>query len=435
MTRNVFVVGSDAFNKSKLRALPHIDDIVFHDLFTFDRVQGPHRYSMEHILNRATERLRSFPQRIDGILGYWDLPVSALVALLGERIGVPAPPLRGVMACEHKYWSRVVQRSAISESVPAFCAVDPFANGAVPKVDLPYPFWIKPVKSFQSHLGFRVNDAVDLERAIVAIREGIGRMAEPFKYMLDRVVVPPEVGGVSGYHCVAEQLVDGRQCTAEGYVFNGEATVYGIIDSIRYPDVSSFARYEYPSLLPPMVQQRIRDTAERVVPALGLTHGAFNIEFFWDEATDHLWLIEVNPRISQSHAELFEKVDGVSHHQVALDLALGMRPQWVTGRGPFRCAAKCFVRVFEDGLVTRVPDAADVRRVEQRFPGTVIQLTVRPGQRLSQLPDEDSYSFCLALIYHGAESREQLLERQEQVVEALPFEIDRQPVTPMQPAG
>ncbi|MFW6059619.1 MAG: ATP-grasp domain-containing protein [Phycisphaeraceae bacterium] len=434
--RNVFVVGAEDFNFNKLRTIPAAEECRFHPLFSFEQVQGPRRYAMDRLLALAERKLRAFPERIDGIIGYWDLPVSAMVPLLANRFGLPAAPLPGVIACEHKYWSRLIQQRALGgEGVPAFRLVDPFANGELPAVGLGYPFWLKPIKSFQSHLGFRVDDDGALVTAIRAIRAGIGRLAEPFNRLLEHVELPAEVAQVRGEHCVAEQLIGGSQCTVEGYAFAGTAHSYGIIDSIRYDGVSSFARYEYPSLLPPTVQQRMRETVARLVPALGLTHGAFNIEFFWDEANDRLWLIEINPRMSQSHADLFEKVDGVSHHQVVVDLALGREPRWQTGRGMYRCAAKCYLRTFRDGVVTRVPDAEELARIAREMPGTIVRPSVREGQRLSDVPDEDSYSYPLAQIYLGADSREELLARYARCVEMLGFEVSSEPIAPMQPAG
>lgn len=434
--RHVFVVGAEDFNFIKLHTIPAAAECRFHSLFTFEEVQGPRRYPMERLLALATKKLKSFSERIDGLVGYWDLPVSAMVPLLADRFGLPAAPLAGVIACEHKYWSRLIQQRVLAgEGVPEFRLVDPFASGNLPMVGLDYPFWIKPIKSFQSHLGFRVEDDAALAHAMSEIRTGIGRLAEPFNHLLEHVELPKEVASVRGEHCVVEQLIGGQQCTAEGYAFNGKAHVYGIIDSIRYEDVSSFARYEYPSLLPPTVQQRVRETVAKLLPALGLTHGAFNIEFFWDEANDQLWIIEINPRISQSHADLFEKVDGMSHHQVVVDLALGREPHWRTGGGTCRHAAKCYLRTFHDGVVTRVPSAEALERVREQIPGTIVRPTVHEGQRLSDMPDEDSYSYTLAEIYLGADSREELLARYARCVEALAFEVSREPVVSMQPTG
>ena len=433
--RNVFVMGAEPFNFARLQSIPAAHECNFLPLFTFEQVQGAQRYPLEQLLTLAGEILGSFPETIDAIVGYWDLPVSAAVPVLCERFNLPAPPLSSVIACEHKLWARRIQHRAAPECVPKFVDVNPFAVSDGASVGLDYPFWLKPVKSFQSHLGFRVSNDAELGFALDRIRAGIARMAEPFNRLLQRVTLPMELAHVDGYHCVAEQLVAGRQCTLEGYVLDGEVCAYGLIDSVRCGALSSFARYEYPSLLPAPVQRRIVDLTARLVTALGLDHTAFNAEFFYDESADKLWLIEINPRISQSHAELFERVDGVSNHEVAVDVALGRQPRLSPGAGRFRCAAKCFVRSFRDGIVTRAPTRRQVRRVERSMPGTIIRPLVHEGTRLGMLVDEDSYSYTLALVYLGADCREELMARYERVVAALPFEVAPEPTVPAAPVG
>src|SRR5699024_15787 len=75
------------------------------------------------------------------------------------------------------------------------------------------------------------------------------------------------------------------------------------------------------------VQERMSDISRRVVAKTGLAQSTFNIEFFWDEPTGALNVLEVNARHSQEHAPLFEMVDGVSNHQAMLDVAFGRTPQ------------------------------------------------------------------------------------------------------------
>ncbi|WP_181872768.1 hypothetical protein [Billgrantia montanilacus] len=50
--------------------------------------------------------------------------------------------------------------------VPAFCGVDPFAEKPLEQVTVEFPFWIKPVKAFFSHLGFRIEDEAQFHVAI-----------------------------------------------------------------------------------------------------------------------------------------------------------------------------------------------------------------------------------------------------------------------------
>ncbi|MGM0586699.1 MAG: ATP-grasp domain-containing protein, partial [Pseudomonadota bacterium] len=221
-----------------------------------------------------------------------------------------------------------------------------------------------------------------------------------------------------------EQVIGGRQCTVEGYVHKGEVVSYGIVDSIRYPQVLSFFHYLYPSRLPPRVQAKMRELTERVMRATGFDDSAFNIEYFWDEISDRIWILEINTRISQSHCDLFEKVDGISNQQVAVDLGLGRRPDMPTGEGAYPCAAKFFYRVFfRDATVQRVPTPEEFAKAEAVAQGTVIQNHVTPGMRLSELPEQDSYSYAVAYVWMGARKESTLLWNYEHVIKALDYEF------------
>ncbi|MDZ7748970.1 MAG: hypothetical protein U5K43_09085 [Halofilum sp. (in: g-proteobacteria)] len=105
---------------------------------------------------------------------------------------------------------------------------------------------------------------------------------------------------------------------------------------------------------------------------VGYDNSAFNIEYFWDEQLDKVWLLEINTRISQSHSDIFEKVDGVSNQQVTVDLALGRKPDMPSGEGQYPLAAKFFHRVFHgDARVARVPTREEIDGGRERIPGTL----------------------------------------------------------------
>ena len=165
-------------------------------------------------------------------------------------------------------------------------------------------------------------------------------------------------------------------------------------------------------------------SARRVIAQVGLDHSTFNIEFFYDAEKDSIGLLEVNPRHSQSHARLFEHVDGVSNHQVMLRLALGDEPHLPHRKGEYAVAAKWFVRRFADGVVRSCPTDADIARLEQDVPGTKVRTLVKAGDRLSDLHGQDSYSYEVAQIHIGAHSEAELTEKYERSVDLLPFEFD-----------
>ncbi len=423
--KNVFIIGLNDFNLNMLKQLKGAENLEFHGLLTPEEIYDTEVFPIADMIKRAKEELHAFDGTIDGIPGYMDFPVSTMLPILCKEFGTPTVSLEALLKCEHKYWARICQQEAIPEHIPDFKAFDPFDDDALSKIGLGFPFFVKPIKSSGSRLGFRIEKPEDFDEAIARFREEINLIAEPFDYILDQADMPAEVREVSGQYCVAEQIIGGRQCTVEGYAYNGEVTCFGIIDSIRYSQVLSFFRYEYPSRLPDEVQQQIFDISERIMKHVGYDNSAFNIEYFWDETLDKLWLLEINTRISQSHSDIFQKVDGVSNQQVPVDLSLGQKPQMLHRQGKYPVAGKFFHRVFHgDARVTRVPRPKEIEAIQKRFPDAWILPQVREGMYLSELLEQDSYSYALAHVYLGAQDREALLNDYNTILSSLRFDVE-----------
>ncbi|EFI35366.1 conserved hypothetical protein [Desulfonatronospira thiodismutans ASO3-1] len=421
MKKNIFVIGLDDFNLGMISSVKNAEGYNFIGLLDIHALIDSGLYRLSDMLELAEQQLREFKGTIDAIVGYTDFPVSTMVPILCEKFNVPGPSLESVLKCEHKYWSRLEQKKAIPEHIPAFTEFDPFDDQALDRISLEYPFWIKPIKSTASQLGFRINSRKDFKRAVAVIREKIG-LFKPFDYLLDMVKLPPEVVRVKSSHCVAEQIISGHQCTLEGYVHNKEVLTYGIIDSIREPNRTTFARYQYPSRLPRKVQEEMSRISERVIKQVDLDHSAFNLEFFWNEKKDKIWFLEINTRIPQSHSDLFVKVDGVSNHQIMLDVALNRDPAFPRRQGRFRVAGKFFLREYQDKLITGIPTREDLEDLSNRIPGTLVDVQGKVGMKLSDIPEQDSYSYASAFIYLGADSQKDLLEKFRKCREMIRFQ-------------
>ncbi|MGC7100903.1 ATP-grasp domain-containing protein [Amycolatopsis lurida] len=418
MVMDVFVVGLDEENERTLRRIPDAENYRFHGLLTIEDIQYG-EIPIEDLLEKAQRELDAFDGEISAIIGYWDFPVSTMVPMLCRRYGLPSAPLEAIVKCEHKYWSRLEQAKVIDE-VPEFAIVDLTGDQEKPeKID--YPLWLKPVKSFSSELAFRVTDDKSFAEAVREIREGISRVGKPFQFVMDRLELPPEIENIGGEACLAESALSGVQAAVEGYAYNGEVVVYGALDSINYEGTTSFLRHQYPSQLPDEAQTRMSEISQRVIRQVGLEHGTFSIEFFVHPESNQVCLLEINPRHSQSHAELFEDVEGVPNHYRVVQLGLGRDPAAPARRGKWGISAKWYHRRFEDGVVERVPTDEEIAEIEQRIPGVQIEVVVEEGQRLSELPAQDSYSFELADVVVGAAGEKELTEKFDQVVEALDF--------------
>lgn len=424
--KNIFVLGYDEQHQCDLEQLPDVDRFRFHPLLHSNELIYQKNFQVEAKLDKARAVLDSFSEEVDGIICHWDFPVNPIGAILAAERGLRYPSLESVLKCSHKYWSRVEQRKVVPEVTPAFCAVDPFAERPIEQVTLDYPFWIKPVQGYSSTLGFRIGNEQDFDRAISITRTKISRIGDEFNHFLRRVDMPSEVAGVDGNYLIAEELVGGLEFAPEGHVQHGLCHVHGMFDMVQAENGKSFQRVEFPSKAPPEVQARAVEASKKIMKQVGFDNGCFNIEFFWDRDSDRLSLIEINPRMSQSHSYQFEQVNGMSNHEVAVHVALGDEPLFEDGGGNYQHAAKFFHRVYDinDGIATRTPTKEDLERLYQEQPDTRVNVSIRPGERLSELVDQDAYSYVLAEILVAGQTVAEMEQRYHRAVELLPFEFE-----------
>lgn len=431
--KNIFVLAMDDFQREEMNTLRNVENYRFHNVLDVATLVEAESIDFDELLAACRKEIRAADVPVDAIVAHWDFPTSVLAPILCEEFGVPSPGLESVLKCEHKYWSRLEQQKAVPEVVPEFCHFDPFDDHAIDKIPLAFPFWIKPVKAFSSQLGFRIESREQFLESQAIIRQEIGRIGNAFDQVLRRVQLPEELAGTSGCSCLAEQIISGEQVAPEGSVCKGEFSVHGIFDMGRGRDGTSIESLIYPSQLPDKVQQQLVDVSERLMRQIGFDNGCFNVEFMWDKANDKLWLIEINSRISQSHSEMFILVNGMSNHEVAIDVALGGGEGLPEKAGPYSVAAKFILTRAEDGLVRRVPGPGEIEALARRFPHTRLKLEVEPGMALNQVPNQDAYSFVLGELYLGAENRDALMARYQDCLDALTFDIV--PLTDQEPAS
>lgn len=420
-TLNIAVIGLDDQNLEMLQTVRGAERYRFHGVIPYEEIVNPESYSIEDLLHTGRQDLERIEGGPDAIIGHWDFPTTSLLPILQREMGLPGPRVEAVLACENKYDTRCEEEEAAPDLTPQFALMDPMNDAALDDPPLDYPFWIKPVVAFSGTLGFCVENRNDLRHALKQNRNGIRKFSEPFNILLQYARVGKKRALLSGSYCLAEELVSGRGCTTEGYVVNGEPHVYAVIDSMRAANGVSFIGYHYPSELPQEAQDRVIDGSCRIIRHIGLDNTAFNVEFFWNEETDEIKLLEINPRISKSHAPILNLVEGASHHEVAIDVALGREPEYPRGEGRYRHAAKFMPRSFDSARVTRAPRQADIERLQERFPDALFSSHVKTDMELTDLPNQDSYSFELGDLFLGGDSREELHENFREAMRILGY--------------
>ena len=390
----------------------------------FAQADNPELCRPRAFVAAAVAAAKRLDDRVHGVVAFDDYPASLLAVAIAERLGLPGPSLASVVACNNKAWSRLLQTAAASEAVPRFQIIDPHRVHRPDDLQLAYPFWLKPVKSSLSYLGFRIASFAEFERAVALSRAGLPAYSAAFQELMD-MARPPIPGGAANIRAdwlIAEALLSGRQCTLDGLMCEGELTLIGVVDSIRLPNRVSFTRFDYPSRLRQATQAKMVDIAQRVLRRIGFDDGLFNMEFFVDERGEMPKIIEINPRFSPQFSDLFEKVDGTLTHQYVVEMATGERPAVARRRGGHRIAASCVLRVARDHIVTRAPTARDIARLQAAIPDAHAYVTTEAGGRLSESA-QDSYTYRYGLIHLGARNRRDLKKKLAKAKELLRYRL------------
>jgi len=225
----------------------------------------------------------------------------------------------------------------------------------------------------------------------------------------------------AGYF-LGEEILKGKQITIDGFVWNKNVEIMGIVDSVMYPETMSFERFEYPTKLPMSVQKNINTISRKVVEGIGLTNCMFNIEMFYDEKQDKISIIEINPRMSYQFADMYGKVDGKNSYDIQLKLSIGQQPIFQRRRGKFKTAVSFVKRLFEDKKIKRMPTAEEIKRLKNRFSEAILYTFASKGERLSgYLQDEGSFLF--AILNLGGQSWNGVYSNYKQASTMLSFEF------------
>ena len=391
--------------------LPHIVEAGGYRVLSYgtDVSEHPEDFDAIDFIDRAVEAVAG--RAIDGVMASDDYPGSIVAAAIAQRLRLPGPKPEVVLLCQHKYYSRMAQRRIVPEAVPAFCLLDRKTTGT-----MSFPLFVKPVKSFFSLFAQHVGNADELAELTRWADHHLREFVKPFNELIQHYTRFP----INGSHLLAEEPLRGRQVTVEGCMFHGEGRVIGITDSIMYPGTISFQRFEYPSRLSPAIQRRMASIALRFMRFIGFDDGLFNIEMFHDPASGAIHIIEVNPRMCPQFADLMEKVNGVNTYEIALAIAAGIRPAFHRKSPKYRAATSFALRVYEDQLVTRVPNEDELEAFGARFPDARLKVLCREGCRLSE-ELQDGKMFRYAVLNLGGETRADTLARCEEALEYLPF--------------
>lgn len=158
-----------------------------------------------------------------------------------------------------------------------------------------------------------------------------------------------------------EEFERGAPVETDGVLWGTRPISFGVIEQVLTPPPRFYLEgYLLPSDRPAQERAAIEDESAAALRAVGLSNTGYSIEMRFDGTRARV--IEVNGRLGwdEGFGELFATLHGVEPAVLALQVALGLEPRLApTG---VEHAALAYLSCFEDAIVCRVPDEAELRQ-------------------------------------------------------------------------
>ena len=384
------------------------------DLFRFPENAQLLGFNAVRYIEKLERKYRAIG--LDGVVSNHEQFGTLIAAVLAQRLGLPGNDPLAIIACQHKFYGRLVQQKIVPEAVPRFSYI-PYPFDPQNPLDMTYPFFIKPIKATYSVLAKQIDNEATLVRHLkfnLFEEFLIRRLVKPFSDIMP-LFTPMQVDPNG---LLAEEIMRGEQINIDGYCSDGEVFFLGVIDEVMYPETQAFMRFEYPSRLEASVQDRAKAITRKVLEGLGYRHGFFNIEFIYEQKTDQLKIIEINPRMASQLSNLYERVDGCQPYGMLFALAVGDQPEVIRGQGRFTSAASFIFRAFQKPLTQHLPSKSELAKALAPYPDASLMLYYKKGASLDrEIKWLGSYRYAVLNI--GGLSRSDLFDRFQNICKKL----------------
>jgi biotin carboxylase len=324
--------------------------------------------------------------RFDGIVAVGDKP-ARLAAHIAARLGLPWNPPAAVEACADKHLARERFREA-GLPAPHYYRLPLNADPLEAAGAAPYPCVLKPLGLSGSRGVIRADNPGEFVAAFRRIKALLGE---------------PEIARLheeQDRFLQVESYIEGREFALEGIVTGGRLKTLAIFDKPDPLEGPFFEEtiYVTPSGEAPEVQDRIRETAQRAVTALGLTRGPVHAEMRVNGRG--VWMLEVAARpIGGLCAKALTFDGGMPLEELILRHTAGEDVSSRQADGP--ASGVMMIPIPREGIyqgVSGVEEAAAVPGVREAI------MTAKEGQKLTPLPEGASYlGFLFA---RGGDARE-----------------------------
>lgn len=321
--------------------------------------------------------------RVDAVVAYASDPAASTAAYVAETLGLPTNPLASVEILSDKGHLRAFL-AANDFNVPKFALLAEASQVQEAVNGLSYPILVKPTDASGSKGISRVDSEDQLSCAV----SNALVFSRSQRVILEEFVVP------------SHPFMIGGDC----FVRDGEVEFWGLLNSHRDPSVSPFVPVgtSFPVTISKQQERLVRSEISRLIRALGMRFGAFNLEVLID-CEGRPFIIELGPRNGGNMIpELLELATGVDLVSATVEAALGKPDYRLTANDCDRYLAVYVLHAADDGVLDQIV----VRPSHERHVLRTV-LYKNPGEHVEYF---DGASKAIGVLFLEFESSRQMLD-------------------------
>lgn len=218
-------------------------------------------------------------EKVNGILPYASDPAALPAAIVAERLGLPTNPAKSVeiLGVKHEFRKFLQENGFPCPKTFAFSPAQPTEEIIGKIKELRFPIVIKPTDSSGSKGVSFLDDLNDIDKAI----------AHADQYSRNKILIAEEFIERGFPHVIGGDI----------FVENGNIVLKGEMACLRDNDGKSLIPVgkKKPSGLNEKQRQKVYDELHKLLKALRIKSGEFNLEILLDK-NDNPFFLELGPR-------------------------------------------------------------------------------------------------------------------------------------------
>lgn len=331
------------------------------------------KFYLESIIDKEKILEIAKKEKVDGIIGYASDFAAPTVAYVANQLNLPGQPYEAVeILCNKDQFRSFLAKNKfncpIAKSYTEISeAIKDFENNF-----FKFPVIIKPVDSCGSRGVYKIN----------GINEFTNKIKNVLTYSRKNKFIVEEFIKKEGFQIAGDAFsINGKL----EFVFFGDE-YFNSQDSNSFVPIAA----SFPTKLPKEIQDKIKDTLQKIIDLLKLSTTSYNFDIILDD-NQNVYIIEFSPRNGGNYIpQVIQGLTGVDLVELAIKSAIGEKIENIKTKNNNEFWAFYVLHSFEKGIFSGIEINDDIKK------NNVVELIV--NKEIGQIIEK--YTFCNESLGH-----------------------------------